>query len=276
MTDQVSVDSGPERSIDVNSANSSHGEDLDPGVLLWAFALLSFLMGFSSIIVAFFKLNDKNAIVVAGAPGALGFILVMGGFFLAFLASKSMRRAEISQTKDLERALGKGSNYFEKLANINVVNLSAYYRTVKSHANKSFLAALSVSLGGFLLIGAGIYLVVSGNDKGSVATISSAAGIITQFISAIFFYLYSQTVRQMKEYHDSLLKVQNILLSFKLVEDAKDPVDKAKMTAVMLEYLVRKEQPTPSTTHQVRQRRPAEGRNAGSQKTDAAGQRQEG
>jgi Cyanobacterial TRADD-N associated 2-Transmembrane domain len=41
--------------------------------------------------------------------------------------------------------------------------------------------------------------------------ISTGAGVVTEFIAAVFFYLYNRTVRQMKEYHDSLLSVQNIL-----------------------------------------------------------------
>ena len=44
----------------------------------------------------------------------------------------------------------------------------------------------------------------------------------------------------MKEYHDSLLSVQNILLSFKLVEDTKDENEKAKMVGQMISYLVSK------------------------------------
>ena len=92
---------------------------------------------------------------------------------------------------------------------------------------------------GFALIGVGIRLAVTSDAHSpSVATLSGLAGIVTEFISAVFFYLYSKTVRQLKEYHDSLLAVQNILLSFKLVGDTSDAQEKAKMISVMLDYLV--------------------------------------
>jgi hypothetical protein len=42
----------------------------------------------------------------------------------------------------------------------------------------------------------------------------------------------------MKEYHDSLLNIQNVLLSFKIVEDIPDPQEKAKMVEQMLSYLL--------------------------------------
>jgi len=41
----------------------------------------------------------------------------------------------------------------------------------------------------------------------------------------------------MKEYHDSLLSVQNILLSFKLVGETQEP-EKSKMIEVMINCLV--------------------------------------
>ena len=46
------------------------------------------------------------------------------------------------------------------------------------------------------------------------------------------------TVRQLKEYHDSLLAVQKVLLSFKLVADTGDPAAKRERTSQMCEYLL--------------------------------------
>lgn len=136
------------------------------------------------------------------------------------------------------------SDYFERLVNINVENLSAYYVTVKGHANKSFITSILVGLAGFAMIGIGIYLsVTSGKNAPSVVTLSGVSGVATEFISAVFFYLYSKTVRQMKEYHDSLLSVQNILLSFKLVGDTTDPTEKSRMVEAMLQYLVGRQHP---------------------------------
>jgi hypothetical protein len=98
---------------------------------------------------------------------------------------------------------------------------------------------LGAGIVGFALISIGIYYTVNGRTNATpVAILSGLSGIVTEFISAVFFYLYSQTVRQMKAYHDSLLAVQNVLLSFKLVGDTKDPKDKADMVRAMLDFLV--------------------------------------
>ena len=129
------------------------------------------------------------------------------------------------------------SSYFDSLVRINVENLSTYYALVKVHTDKSFMVSIIVGIIGFVLIGIGLSVAFATNAQ-SIAYIGSASGIITEFIAAIFFYLYNRTVRQMKGYHDSLLVVQNILLSFKLVEDTKDESEKAKMVNQMLAYLV--------------------------------------
>jgi uncharacterized membrane protein len=199
---------------------------------------------------------------------ATGFLLLLLGGFVAFYQKESLeksillmitglvlvgaglvgifegeKRAEERLKRKISQTLTdtSSSDYFEKLVNINVENLSAYYITVKGHANKSFLTALFVGVVGFVLIGIGIYSSVTHPERApSIATLSGVSGVATEFISAIFFYLYNQTVKQMKEYHDSLLAVQNILLSFKLVGDTTDPKDKATMIGVMLEYLVGK------------------------------------
>lgn len=42
-------------------------------------------------------------------------------------------------------------------------------------------------------------------------------------MTSLLFYLYNKTIIQLKEYHSSLLDVQNVLLSFKLIQDIDDP-----------------------------------------------------
>lgn len=134
------------------------------------------------------------------------------------------------------------NSYFDSLVRINVDNLASYYALVKIHTNKSFLVSISAGVIGFILIGAGLIVgFYAPLSTHIIAYITSAAGILTEIISSVFFYLYNRTVQQMKGYHDSLLVVQNILLSFKLVEDTKDEVEKAKMVTQMLEYLVSKQ-----------------------------------
>ncbi len=146
---------------------------------------------------------------------------------------------ESSSPENSAKSPSNSSLYFNKLVNINLLNLAGYYEQVKAQANKSFTASLIVGVIGVMFIILGLALGFAATANSQILTyISSGSGVITEFIAAVFFYLYNRTVRQMKGYHDSLLDVQNILLSLKLVEDTKEEAGKAKIVEKMVEYLV--------------------------------------
>lgn len=129
--------------------------------------------------------------------------------------------------------------YFDRLVGINIDNLAAYYVLVKVHTDKSFLVATAAGIVGFTLVATGLVVGYFGSGTTpNVAYVSAGAGVVTEFIAGVFFYLYNRTVRQLKEYHDSLLAVQNILLSFKLVGDLQASDEKTRMMSSMLAYLV--------------------------------------
>ena len=91
--------------------------------------------------------------------------------------------------------------YYDKLAGININNLAEYYAIVKVHTDSSFQITAIAGVIGFLFIAGG--LIIGLANKGEMQTltyISTAAGVITEFISGIFFYLYNRTVRQLKCY----------------------------------------------------------------------------
>lgn len=130
-------------------------------------------------------------------------------------------------------------DYFDALVRINVDNLAGYYSLVKVHTNNSFVAALAMGVAGFVLVAMGLVLGFTSSKQTTLMPyISSGAGVMSEFIAAVFFYLYNRTVQQMKGYHDSLLEVQNVLLALKLVNDTQQPTDRIKMIGQMLAYLL--------------------------------------
>ncbi|WP_051685017.1 hypothetical protein [Clostridium sp. KNHs205] len=135
--------------------------------------------------------------------------------------------------------LKKPETYFDSLVNINVNNLREYYSMVKSHTNKSFWIALVLTVAGFFLIIGGISLIFFDLVDQNISVLITISGVITEFISAASFYLYNSTVKQLKEYFDSLVHVQKVLLSFKVIEDAKGTTEESKniMMNKALEYI---------------------------------------
>jgi hypothetical protein len=130
-------------------------------------------------------------------------------------------------------------SYFDRLVDINVTNLEAYYGLVKVHTNNSFLFAMSAGCIGFVLVVTGLIVgFTSSTNAQAISYISAGSGVVTEFIAGVFFYLYNRTVRQLKEYHDSLIRVQNILLSFKIVGDTRDEKQRNVMMELMMKCLI--------------------------------------
>jgi hypothetical protein len=156
------------------------------------------------------------------------------------LEALNRRKTNVLQLAGIQSASGKPS-YFDQLVKINVDNLGDYYTLVKEQTNKSFYAALIVGLLGFALVLAGLAMgFVNYQNTPPVTYIASGAGVVTEFIAGVFFYLYNKTVQQLKGYHDSLLNVQNVLLSFKIVEDIQSEEQRTAMVGLMLGHILGK------------------------------------
>ncbi|AJE53056.1 TRADD-N-associated membrane domain-containing protein [Paenibacillus polymyxa] len=130
--------------------------------------------------------------------------------------------------------------YFDSLVNINIENLSEYYSLVKKHTQKSFILSCTASVSGFVLIVLGLVFQYINSDYENISFLVTSSGIVVELVSGLFFYLYNKTVRQLKDYHDSLLEVQNILLSFKLIEETEQANERLPLITKMIEFLVSK------------------------------------
>lgn len=129
--------------------------------------------------------------------------------------------------------------YFDSLVGINIDNLKKYYELVKEQTNKSFYTAIGAGIAGFVLIIIGLVIMFFYENKRDIVYLTSTSGILTEFISGIFFYLYSRTVRQMKEYHDSLLELQNVLLCFTMLKDHKKEEDKIEIMKQLISSVIK-------------------------------------
>jgi hypothetical protein len=81
-----------------------------------------------------------------------------------------------------------------------------------------------VAVVGFVIIAIGVSLGIGatlmGNSNLSAAYLSSLAGILTEFIAGVFFYLYNRTLQQMNVFHDKLIASKQLALNY-LAESLK-------------------------------------------------------
>lgn len=127
---------------------------------------------------------------------------------------------EQSKLLDLEADILKNEveneDVFENSIKMSYKYLDQYYHQTRAQAQKGFLITLCVAITGFLLIGGGVIAMFL--EKTTPAYITCAAGVITEFVSSVFFYLYNKTVTSMSKYHDKLVLSHNVSVALKVAD----------------------------------------------------------
>jgi len=214
--------------------------------------------------IAYFFLSDEIQRAEFGTAGAIGIAILIGGFSAFFYGSlfyfpilairrwtsKAEERVErlAKSSEDLQGALEQ--DFVTTLVKINFKFIDQYYLQTRIQADKSFIVTVAAAAVSLMLIFIGIGLMYFGglsatpatagatvlSAGGAAATLSAAAGILGQFISAVFFYLYNQTVAKMADYHRKLVFTQNIGLALKISDDLPTE-QKTKAQLALIETL---------------------------------------
>ena len=168
---------------------------------------------FSIVVIIFFVLfinldvmnqtGKANDIFLTLAIYSIGisvcFLLVVFSLCkcIPFLAIIKIRRCNTELLNYAKRLiqLNVSQNYVGSMMQLSYSYLDDYYLLTSKQANKSFAVMLAVSIGGAILIGIGIVGTFLGNlENIYLVYLSTITGIIIEFISAIFFYFYNNTI----------------------------------------------------------------------------------
>lgn len=95
--------------------------------------------------------------------------------------------------------------------------LNQYYEQTRKQAENGFRITMNVAIGGGIIIALGILAMFL--DQMEPAYITTATGVIIEFIASIFFYLYNRTMQNMGDYHNKLVLSQNIAIALEVVKD---------------------------------------------------------
>lgn len=191
----------------------------------WPVAALAgfFLLGFGSMGFNPYPSDDEAhttfigamAFVGAGAGIALyaGFVMVMRR-----MLRSSKRQIEFQLLKARAEQLKESieEDFFTKLVKINFRYIDQYYYQTQQQANKSFRLSAVAATVGFGIVIVGIVMMFWGIAQ--PAYVTTAVGLISEFVSAVFFYLYNRTILKMGEYHEKLVLTQNISVALKIAE----------------------------------------------------------
>ncbi len=206
---------------------------------------ISYLIAFSLIGYAlsyFYKTNDTNIqILFIAIGGLIGFSCYsFVAFFVRQLTFKSLKEKEKELAQlgytDIIEGLQQNPSFYDRLIQINFKYTDKYYSQTQEQADKSFKLAAFASISSFIIIIFGITQIYK-SDINTSSYLTTIAGVLTSFVSAIFFYLYNQTVQKMSNYHKKLVLSQNINLALKLAQGIKDEVAKTEAIKTLIDRL---------------------------------------
>ncbi len=133
----------------------------------------------------------------------------------------------------------------------NQLYIDAYYKTNQAHVKLSFFASLIALAVGLVVLVTGIGLALAGSSN-AVSTTTTAAGVITQFISAGFFFIYSKNLKQLNVFYDKLIRNQDTLFAFSLVRNIPEPERPAVLHGIIGALLSRSGPSTDITPELIR------------------------
>lgn len=181
---------------------------------------------------------EPNAVNIATSillGSLIGITFILNYNMLFEIKENSLRRkmftCEADSIKD-----DIGADIFENSIKMSYKYLDQYYLQTREQAQRGFFVTLCVAVFGALLLSIGILAMFLGHTDPSYIT--CASGIITEFISAIFFYLYNKTISSMSKYHNKLVLSQNISIALKL-SDSLPPEEGVNAKNVIIGELLK-------------------------------------
>jgi hypothetical protein len=153
-----------------------------------------------------------------------------------FSARNRLRRIELELSKfDTDELQDRiEENFFTKLVQINFKYLDQYYLQTQEQADKSFRLASFACVIGLMIVIVGIIMMFL--NKTEPAYVTTGSGVLSEFIAAIFFYLYNRTILKMSQYHQKLVITQNISLALKITDEMQQE-QKAKSLEMLIDRL---------------------------------------
>lgn len=181
----------------------------------------------------------KNSIACIISAIAIG--ILMGTFtilycFMFFEAQESSIRRRMLDYEAGNIQDEVKEDVFENSIKMSYKYLDQYYLQTREQAQKGFFITACVAIFGAVLIGVGIVAMFS--NKTEPTYVTCGAGVITEFIAAVFFYLYNKTVTSMSKYHNKLVLSQNISIALK-VSDSLPTDDKIKAKNIIISELLK-------------------------------------
>lgn len=122
-------------------------------------------------------------------------------------------------------------------------HIDAYYKTNQSHLAWSFWASLVALAIGLVVLVVGIGLALAGFAS-AISVATAAGGILTQFIGAGFFFLYTRNLKQVNVFFAALVQRDDLMFAYNLTSQIPEDMRPAMIQGLIGALLSRSAPPT--------------------------------
>ena len=155
------------------------------------------------------------------------------GFATKTFAESAQKADTSKSTYQQKLETSEGIDIYKYVLLINIAALEGYVAQARLQAQQSFNLSKIIAITGFIIVGIAIILSVAltmhGDQNLNAAYLAGISGVLTEFISGVFFLLYSKTLGQINVFHDKLVDMQKTALSHITEYNAgKTPILKTK------------------------------------------------
>ena len=189
-----------------------------PGIYKhWLYWFVQFFIVFIAIIIA-------NAIAVEPPETALMVGFMVPAVVRKFAAQQARRVEDVELRESLkhaEKEVDEKPQQARPVWEVSRLQLEIYIRRNQVQVNSIFWITIFVMLVGFGLIGFGVYQAVT-KQVLDAAILTTASGIITQFIGATFLFIYKSTMAQASNYVQTLEHINSVGMAVQILDSIPD------------------------------------------------------
>jgi hypothetical protein len=171
------------------------------------------------------------------APWILWAATVSGPRFRVVLSFEPEKARE--ERREVEQQFGQ-SNAPEDALKVDLARLNEYYVMNQTQVRSSFRWAKFAMVVGFLTIIVGIWLFYfrgAQPDK-FMAAISTAAGIVVNLVSGLFFYLCFKMQERSASYYAQLANLQKLYVAIRMVDGYHESSERTKARDMVMQELL--------------------------------------
>jgi len=124
---------------------------------------------------------------------------------------------------------------------VELEKLQNYYEVNLAHARWSFWASLGSVIVGLVVLILGVMMLYN-KETPQAGAIATVAGVVSEFVSATFFYLYNKNLKQLNFFYEKLIKFQDTYWAMGLANSLPEN-QKVEMIKIIISNLVMRNEP---------------------------------